>query len=141
MISSNGEVNYWELTRSLRQKEVMEMECDLLVSNFKNPKTVALVKENIRKIPDGSLSHCAGPLNLVLRKAFELKKKERKPPSAMLRCTVSWCQQRHSPISYSSLGTPNRCPTCNYSYLECNGCGYRWTGGYLTCQSCGKAFV
>ena len=48
----------------------MEMQCDFLVKNMKDPKTIALVKENIRRISDGSSSHCAGALGLILEKAF-----------------------------------------------------------------------
>jgi hypothetical protein len=59
----------------------MEMQCDLLVRNLKNPKTIALVKENIRHISDGSSSHCAGTLDLVLEKAFQPKKQAKVGPS------------------------------------------------------------
>ena len=61
------------------------MQGDLLIPNLKNPKTVALLKENIRHIPDGSLSHCASALNLVFNSAFELKKKKRPPPGPKFR--------------------------------------------------------
>jgi hypothetical protein len=57
------------------QRGIMEMQCELLTSDFKEEKTIALVKDNIRGISDGSSSHCAGALQLGLEKAFELKKK------------------------------------------------------------------
>ena len=37
------------------------------------------MKENIRKISDGSSPHCAGVLKLGFKKAFELKRMERQP--------------------------------------------------------------
>ena len=52
----------------------MEIQCDLLVSNFNDQKTIALVKENIRQISHGSSSYRADALQLGLVKAFELKK-------------------------------------------------------------------
>lgn len=58
------------------QKEILEMQCDVLVPDLKSPKTITLVKENIRRISDGSSSHCASALNLVLEKAFEASDSE-----------------------------------------------------------------
>ena len=137
----NGEVNRWKLICSFSQKEVMEVQCDLLISTFKNQKTIALVKENIRRIPDRSLSHCAGALNLVLRKGFELKKRKRRPPpSAKLRCSNYYCSRYRDSIPYSSVGTCVYCPSCDDD-LRCAECGYLWTGGCSACQSCEKGFV
>ncbi|KAF9785420.1 hypothetical protein BJ322DRAFT_1193974 [Thelephora terrestris] len=71
-----GEVFSWV---AAGQKAIMEMQCDLLVSDFKDPMTIALVKENIKHISHGSFPHCAGALHLGLEKAFELQKKKRQP--------------------------------------------------------------
>ena len=119
------------------------MHCDGLISNFKDPKTIALVKENIRHIPDGSLSHCAGALNLVFRKAFELKMKKREPPGVRLRCPISHCSWNRNNLPYSSVGsTPAHCPYCaNWRYKQCSGCGYDRTGSFPSCQGCGKVFL
>ena len=55
----------------------MDMQCDLLTSDFNEEGTIALVKEKIRDISDGSFSHRAGALQLGFEKAFEFKKKRR----------------------------------------------------------------
>ncbi|KAF9643565.1 hypothetical protein BDM02DRAFT_3132344 [Thelephora ganbajun] len=59
------------------QEKITEMQCELLVSSFKGPRAVALVKENIGRISDGSSSQCGNALKLGLKKAFELKRKKR----------------------------------------------------------------
>ena len=119
------------------------MQCEHLISNFKNPKTVASVKENIRHIPGGSLPHCAGALNLVLKKAFELKKKSRKPPGVLLRCPNARCPCNANPVSHLSLGPIYRyCERCKGKYYkQCADCRYDRIGGFLSCQGCGKAFA
>ena len=86
-----------QLTYSPRQKEILGIQCDRLISDFKGPKTIALVREKIRQIPDGSLSHCARALNLVFQKAFELRKKRRHPPWAKLRCSNPGCSWIKTP--------------------------------------------
>ena len=54
------------LTCSLSKEEIMEMECDLLVSNFNDLQTIERsMKENIRRISEGSSSHCGGALKLA----------------------------------------------------------------------------
>jgi len=119
------------------------MECELLVSSFKDPKTITLVKENIRNSSDGSSSHRAGALKLGLRKALELKKKKKqktKPPGVMLRCSYCHCGRYNNPVSYSSMGSITYCPDCS-SYMQCVECGYNWTSNYTSCQSCGKSFI
>jgi hypothetical protein len=122
----------------------MEMECELLVSNFRDPKTIGLVKEAIGHISDGSSSHCAGSLKLGLKKAFELKKKKRQPPGVLLRCSWTGCSWYSNPVSYTSVGSNTYCQGCynRYSHhMECVGCGYRRTDSYESCQSCGKKFI
>ena len=123
------------------------MECDLLISNFKDPKTIDLVKKNIGHISDGSLPHCADSLKLGLKKAFDLKKQKRQPPGVKLRCKyTSSCPWYNNYPAYSSIGSAIYCQMCRnngYSnrYLHCSSCGYQRTGNYVSCQSCGKRFV
>jgi len=119
----------------------MEMQCELLISNFKDPKTIALVKENIGHTLDGSSSHCAGAFKLGLKKAFELKKKKRQPPGVKLRCTYSGCTWYTNDITYSSIGSGLYCQRGCGWYLRCVGCGYDRTSSYASCQSCGKKFI
>ena len=79
----------------------MEMECELLISSFKDPKTIALVKEDIGRISDGSSSHCAGALKLGLKKGFELKKQQR---GVLLRCPRVGCTETLHPPHTRPLG-------------------------------------
>jgi len=117
----------------------MEMECELLISNFKDPKTIALVKENIGRISDGSSPHCGGALKLGLKKAVELKR------GALLRCTRNGCARNTTPASYSSVGSTTYCQDCRYNYgnyyMQCTGCSNARTSTYASCQSCGKKFM
>ena len=128
----------------------MEMQCDLLISDFRNPTTITLMQENIEHISDGSSSHCAGALKLGFKKAFELKKRER---SVLLRCSNSNCSWHSNPVTYSSVGSNVYCPGCsNNAYsgcsccrppsyqMQCVGCGSQRTGDYTSCQSCKKKF-
>lgn len=141
----NFEVNVC-LTCSFSQEKIMEMECELLFSNLKDPKIIALVKENIRRISDGSSPHCAGALRLVLKKAFELKKQQRQPPGVLLRCAYISCTSYSNHVSYSSVGPNNYCQNClnyryGYRYLQCAGCGHDRTSNYASCRGCGKRFI
>lgn len=131
--------NRRELTYSFSHKELVQVECDLLVSRFNDPKTVALVKENIMRISDGSSSHLAGVLQLGFEKAFE--KKKRLPPGAKLRCSWEDCPSYSDLVLCSSLGKEvYHCKTCS-NYLRCAGCGYKKTGSHTTCKQCGKVFI
>ena len=40
-------INNFGLTRLFRKEKIMEMECELLASNFRDPKTIAPVKGKI----------------------------------------------------------------------------------------------
>ena len=91
----------------------MDLQCKLLVSKFNNPRSVALVKENIGRMSDGSLPFCAGALKIGLEKAFKLKKQKRQPPGVSLRCTYSSCAWYTDHVSYSSVGSNLYCPHCN----------------------------
>jgi len=127
----------------------MDMQCDLLISDFKNPTTIALMEENIGNISDGSSSHCASALKLGFKKAFELKKKN---SGVLLRCPNTVCGWYSNPVSYTSVGT-HYCSQCltncrynnydnGYYYMQCVGCGYRRTDTSSTsCQSCKRKFL
>ena len=119
------------------------MQCDLLMSNSRDQKTITLVKRNIGHIFDGSRPHSADSLKLGLKKAFELKKKERQPPGVKLRCSYSGCAWYSNPVSYSSIGSNSSyCPNCGHRYwMVCVGCGVARCGNYASCQSCGKRFI
>ena len=128
----------------------MEMQWDLLIPNLKEPERLALVKENVGLISSGTSPCCAGTLKLGLKKAFELKKKEREPPcppGAKLRCSNPWCSSYHNHLSYSSITQPTHfCqmylngPQSNY-WFQCVGCAYARTGDYSSCRGCGKKFI
>ena len=121
------------------------MECDLLISNFKHPKTIGLVKENIDHIFDGSLPHCADSLKLGLKRAFDLKKQKRQPLGVRLRCSYSGCTWYSNQPLYSSVGAAIYCQMCRNRgwnhYFQCVNCLYQRVSSYTSCQSCGKTFV
>jgi len=126
----------------------MEMQCELLISSFNDPRTLARVKEIVGHISDGSSSHCAGMLKLGLKKAFELKKQKRQPTGVLLRCAYTICPWYGTPVAYSIIGANvnGYCQVClNLSrgsrYLQCVGCGHIRAGVYPSCQSCGKRFI
>ena len=139
--NSNLEVSA-KLTCSFRQDEIMEMECDLLISKSKDPKTITLVKKHIKRISDGSSSQCASALKLGLKKASELKKQNR---GMLLRCPRQGCARNTTPVSYSVVGSNVYCQNCQYSYgsyyMQCTGCSYARTSNYTSCQSCRKKFA
>ena len=118
------------------------MQCDLLTSSFKNPKTIALMKENIRRISDGTSPHCAIALKHGFKKVLDFKKRETGVP---LRCPNYHCVRYNSTVLYSSVGSSVYCTGCfgcGYRYyLECTGCGYNRSSSYTSCQSCGKKFI
>ncbi|KAF9785418.1 hypothetical protein BJ322DRAFT_829017 [Thelephora terrestris] len=126
------------------QKEILEMECDLLVSSSKGPSTVALVKDSIRRASDGSSPHCAGALKLGLEKAFKSKKESN---GVKLRCSHSSCNWYSNHVSYSSIGSGTyQCQMCinrgwGGYYFQCAGCGYNRTSNHTACQGCGKRFL
>jgi len=137
-----GEVFSW-VTAS--QGKIMEMQCELLVSSFQNPKTIALVKENFGHISDGSSPHCASALKLGFKRAFELKKQKKQPPGVLLRCTRYGCARNTTPVSYSVAGSGVYCQNCQYNYgsycMQCVGCGTNRNSTYASCQGCGMKFI
>ena len=119
------------------QDKIMEMQCDLLISNFRNPATITLMQENIGRISDGSSSHHASPLKLGFKKALEFKKRRGGP---LLRCSNSSCEWHSNPVSYSFVGSNIYCIWCS-SYMHCTGCGNQRTNNYTSCWGCGKEFM
>jgi len=138
---SDSGTNNFGLTCSFSQEKIKEMECELLVSNFRDAKTVALVKDNIGRSSDGSSSHRAGALKLGLRKAFELKKQKKQPPGVLLRCYSNLCSLHNNLVSRSSVGSNGHCPKCDNYYMACVDCGHVRDGDYASCQGCGKSFA
>ena len=133
---------------SFSQEKVMEMQWDLLIANFKDQNVVALVKANVDRISSGTSPHCAGTLKFGLKKAFELKKQQKKQTrGVLLRCPYYSCPQHVALISYLSLKAGvYTCYLCDYRgfdshYLQCTGCGYDRTGSYASCRNCGKRFL
>jgi len=136
-----GSIGNHILTFSFRQEKIAEAWCDLLVSNFRDPKTITLMKENIGHIFDGSLSHCADTLKLGLKKAVNLKKQR---DGVKLKCSGGprVCPQRYEPVSYLSLDSKIRCTGCGRSdRMTCAGCQFRRTDGCISCRGCGKWFL
>ena len=136
------------LTRSFSQEKIMEMQCELLISNISDPKTIKRMKEIIGYISDGSSSHSAGALKLGLKKAFELKKRKRQPPGVLLQCNSGYCSWYNNPVPYSSAGPHpygycQACLDCGLCarYLLCAGCGHARTGVFTSCQGCGQKFI
>ena len=132
------------LTCSFSQEKVKEMQCELLISSFQDPKTIAGVKESIGRSSDGSSSHRAGALKLGLRKAIELKKQKRQPPAplgVLLRCGWYHCGWHDNPVPYSSVESETYCPNCRNEYMLCADCGYERTSSYTSCGGCGRDFI
>ena len=115
----------------------MGVECELLISNFRDPKTIGLVKEGIGRISDGSSPHCADALKLVFKRASELKIRH-----VALRCSYSYCSAHNEHISYTSARSGVYCPSCygSRNYLDCAGCGYNRTSSHRSCQNCCRKF-
>ena len=128
------------LTCSFSREKIIEMQSELLISNFKDPKTIRLAKENIGRVSDGSSSHSGGAMKLGLKKAFELKKQQRKL-GALLRCSNASCAWYSNPVSYTSVPANAICGNCGSHYMQCVGCNYQRNGNYTSCQSCGKNFL
>ena len=115
------------------------MQCDFLVQNLKNPKTISVMNENIKSISTGTSSHCAGALDLVLAKAFRAKKPAK---GVKLRCSYIFCSWRKDSIQFSSLGSAVHCRWCNNQYtIECSDCRRTRTENRSSCQGCGREFL
>jgi len=93
---SNLKVNAG-LTCPLSQEEIMELQCEFLISNFNDPNMNGLVRETIEHVSDGSSSHCAGALKLWFKKAFELKKTENIGRRRAVAVHQEWLYKKQNP--------------------------------------------
>ena len=114
------------------QEKILEMECELLISNFKNPKTIELVGENIGRISRGSSSDAANALKLGLKKAFDRKKIS---PGVKLQGSYAGGAWYSNPGMYSTMTSYGTyCQMCSNQgwsyYPQCPSCSYVRTGGY-----------
>jgi len=131
------------LTCPFSQEKIMEVQCELLISNFKDPKTIALVKDTIGHISDGSSPHCAGAMKLWLKKAFEVKKQK----SVQLRCSKIGCSRNTNPVPYRVAGSDVMCQLCDHGYgggnIQCTGCRSNRSVSNLRrlCGGCGGRFA
>ena len=122
---------------SSSHEKIVEIECDLLTSNFRDPKATALVKDKIGHIFDGSLSQCAGSLKHGLKNAFEAKK-----TYPRLQCTNPFCEWHKNPVPYSSVAPDIYCPECNRGQImQCTSCRSSRTNNDTRCQNCGNSFM
>jgi hypothetical protein len=125
----------------LLSPEAAEVQWDVLITNFKDPETTALVRENVEYISSGSSPHHAGALKAGLKEAYELKRKKRAIPTVWLLCSRSVCEQY---ISYSNVGSNLYCDPCLLlgisAYLQCAGCWHLRVGAYMSCRYCGVKF-
>ncbi|KAF9778320.1 hypothetical protein BJ322DRAFT_494099 [Thelephora terrestris] len=136
---------------SAGEQQIIEMECRLLFSKFKNEATTSRMQEKISSIPGNHLAHCAGALKLGLRAALDLKKQEPQAgitdpragaeKGAKLRCWSTSCPGHREHMPYSLVGSLLHCPRCNYSIMECVGCENLRGGVYDRCKSCHKKFL
>ena len=121
----------------------MEVQYKLLISNFKDPKTIALVKDTVGRVSDGSSSFHAGAMKLWLKNAFEFKKQM----SVRLQCSRNGCPRNKNPVPYMVAGSDVLCQLCKHGYgermMRCNGCKSNRSVSNLrrSCGSCGKKFA
>lgn len=123
--------------RSSSQQKIKEMQCELLVSNFRDPKTIARMKENLGRISDGSSPHCGGMLKLGLKKAFEVKQRK---AGVLLRCPSFGCKWSSNDVPFRSV-IGKSCPACRTWYMKCASCGHGRTTDTVSCLGCGKKFA
>ena len=146
VVFSTGLVNCQQLTHSISQEELMDVQWDLLVAKPNHPGMVALVRDKIEDISPGSSSHRAGVLKVALKKGFELKKKKRQPPGVLLRCpNIYECARLVSRSETENSLFCRLCSLCEPYYaryfFECSSCGFKRAGDYVTCQNCGVRFL
>ena len=128
------------------QEELVNIQWDLVIANFKDPKTITLLRDKVEDASFGSSSHRVGVLSAALKKAFEFKRNNRKPPGVMLRCSATYCTAYNNPPSYATIGSDIYCELCYGRWpgrrcFQCAGCGANRLRAYTSCQSCGGMFV
>jgi hypothetical protein len=106
------------------------MECELLISNIQNAKTIDLVNENI-----GHIS--ARALKLGLKRAFD-----KRPPVARVRCANYGCKMHSDPLTYSSMASPDydNCRMCHNSF-QCSCCGSYANYYAGRCNRSGRIYI
>jgi len=130
-------------------QEILEMECRLFFSRFKNEATILRMQEKISGICASRSAHQADALKLGLQAAIDLKKRDGRVGSdcVMLMCPERDCPGNRTYTSYSLEGVVNNdfCQPClrigRARFLVCMGCGNERTGCGLSCQRCGKRFA
>lgn len=130
------------------EQQVIEMECQLLFSEFKDEDMMARVQEKLDNMPGNHLAHCAGAFKLGLRTALGLDPRKPDPPliqteGVMLRCRSRYCPGywESFPFSLVGSGKDRACPRCNSYFLHCTGCGQVRNGNLARCSSCRKKFL
>ena len=131
----------------------MNIQWDLVIPNFKDPKTIALVRGKVEDASFGSSSHRAGVLKVALKKVFELKRRNRQPTglpiltgSVLLRCPITSCTWYKNPFSRGAAGSNISCQChielgARVCYFQCTSCGFNRTSNYASCQNCRREFA
>ena len=86
------------------QEELVNIQWDLVIANFKDPKTITLLRSQVENASFGSSSHRAGVLNVALKKAFEFKRKNTQSPTVHLRCAATFCTEYNNLFQTRPLG-------------------------------------
>ena len=132
------------LTYLFSQENVAKMESELFILNLKDPKLIAIVSGNIKQAVSGSSSHLAAALKLGLEMGVASKRRRR---SALLQCPRCGCTWDTDPASPSFVGSKVFCLNCRdtwggyNTFMQCASCEHQRTGGYTSCQSCGRRFL
>jgi hypothetical protein len=126
----------------------METQCKLLISNFKDPKTIQLMKQSIARSSDGSSSHSAGALKLGLKNAFELKQQaiELKKQAAELKkqaLALELKKQQEQALALEkqkNSGVQLRCSRTNCAWYK-NHVTSGILGSNTYCMSCQNDYM
>jgi len=130
---------------SARDRQILEMECRLLFSKFKNKATMSLVQEKIGETFGNRFAHRADAFKLGLRAALDLK--ERDPAvdmmdAVMLRCRSLDCPGHDERIPYTlAMSSRGLCPRCKKFHMQCAGCAHVRMDTNPWCKSCRKLFL
>jgi len=121
------------------QQQILEMECQLLFSKFKNEKTISRVQEKIAVATGGNSIHGADALKLGLQTALRLKKQRPNtgatdgaaPPRSGPICPKCSMWVRRSVLTSAVW-----CQRCEQTYKLCTKCGSLRDLGRPSCNSC-----
>lgn len=127
------------------EERVAEMECQLLLSKFKNEATISRAEDKIRGTPGSHLAHRAGAFKLALRGALDAKRSHAQTDiieGVMLQCCSTSCVGHSEHVSYSTVKPNGACPRCDVYLVQCVGCkSVRYDLSLVQCNSCGKKFL